>query len=634
VETPGAETALGPRVERPHVLREYALLADGERGVLVGPRGEFVWMCFPRWHDDALFSSLVGGRGGYAITPQGRLVWGGYYEPGTLIWTSRWVTERGVVECREALALPTSPERAVLLRQVKPRTTSARLEVVLDLRARFGRETMRDLERGDDGTWRGRVGGVCFSWTGGASAHLEQYEDGGDALILPVELEAGEQHDLVLVLEVGGLPRAPDPEVAWGRTEAEWRRRVPVIDRTVAERDSRHAYAVLSGLTSEGGGTVAAATTSLPERAEQGRNYDYRYVWIRDQCYTGQAVARHGAHRLMDDAVRFVRERLLADGPELKPAYTVTGREVPDEHRVGLAGYPGGGDTVGNRIGSQFQLDAFGEALLLFAAAARHDRLDADDWHAAELAADAIAQRWREPDAGIWETGLHHWTHGRLMCAAGLRAMAERRRSGERAAAWLSLAEAMTADVATSAVHPSGRWQRAPDDERLDAALLLPAVRGAVPSHDPRSVATLRAVERELTSDGFVYRYRPDERPLGTSEGAFLLCGFFMALACSQQRPRRGGPLVRAQQIRLRATGLADRGVRCHGAPATWKPPTSLRSCAPARNRGRTVPDGCGRWLAVGPEAARQLRCQFPDRAVKPSFFGFGRRVAAGRCLF
>ena len=64
----------------PHTLREYALPADGERGVLVGPRGDFAWMCFPRWHDDAVFSSLIGGDTEYSITPEGRFVWGGFYE--------------------------------------------------------------------------------------------------------------------------------------------------------------------------------------------------------------------------------------------------------------------------------------------------------------------------------------------------------------------------------------------------------------------------------------------------------------------------------------------------------------------------------------------------------------------------
>ena len=84
------ETPLG--VEMPHVLHEYSLLADGERGILVGPRGDFAWMCFPRWDSSAVFSSLIGGAGVYAITPRGRSVWGGYYERGSLIWRSRWIT--------------------------------------------------------------------------------------------------------------------------------------------------------------------------------------------------------------------------------------------------------------------------------------------------------------------------------------------------------------------------------------------------------------------------------------------------------------------------------------------------------------------------------------------------------------
>ncbi len=83
----------------PHVLREYALLADGERGAIVGPRGDVVWMCAPQWHGDAVFSTLIGGSGCYAITPADpRFVWGGYYEDGSLIWRSRWVTTRGIIE--------------------------------------------------------------------------------------------------------------------------------------------------------------------------------------------------------------------------------------------------------------------------------------------------------------------------------------------------------------------------------------------------------------------------------------------------------------------------------------------------------------------------------------------------------
>ncbi|HEX5348895.1 MAG TPA: trehalase-like domain-containing protein [Pseudonocardiaceae bacterium] len=82
----------------PHVLRDYALLADGERGVLVGPQGDFAWMCAPRWDSDAVFATLIGGPGAYAVTPVERHVWGGYYEQGSLIWRSRWITTSGIVD--------------------------------------------------------------------------------------------------------------------------------------------------------------------------------------------------------------------------------------------------------------------------------------------------------------------------------------------------------------------------------------------------------------------------------------------------------------------------------------------------------------------------------------------------------
>ncbi len=103
---------------QPTVLREYALVADGERGIVVGPHGEMVWLCFPRWDSPAVFASLIGGEGGYQVAPSGRYVWGGSYEPGSLIWRSRWVTGSGAVECREALSLPGRPDQMTVLRRV------------------------------------------------------------------------------------------------------------------------------------------------------------------------------------------------------------------------------------------------------------------------------------------------------------------------------------------------------------------------------------------------------------------------------------------------------------------------------------------------------------------------------------
>src|SRR5579875_1534105 len=527
----------GAAVFGPHVLREYALVADGERGGLIGPHGDLAWLCAPRWDSDAAFCELIGGGGAYSVTPADpRHVWGGYYEPGGLIWRSRWITGDAVIECREALAFPGDPRRVVLLRRVSAVRGDARVRVLLGPRAGFGRHGSHGLGR-DGGIWSGRSGPLRWRWQGGGQAQPRPDGHGrGQLLALELTVPAGSRHDLVLELGEDTLPaEPPDPAETWRATEAAWDRCRPRLQQTTAPRDALHAWAVLRGLTSRDGGMVAAATTSLPERADSGRNYDYRFAWIRDQAYAGLAAARAGAHDLLDAATGFVTARLLDDGPQLKPAYTVSGGPVPDEQSLGLPGYPGGADKTGNWVNQQFQLDGFGEALELLAAAGRLDRLPPDGWRAAKAAADAIAKRRDDGDAGIWEIGNRHWTHSRLTCVSGLRAIAAAPGAGAAVADCAALADAILAECAREAVHPDGYWQRSPDDPRPDAALLLPPVRGALPGGDPRTVATLRTVRDQLAREQYVYRFRHDQRPLGDAEGAFLLCGFLMALAEHQQ---------------------------------------------------------------------------------------------------
>ena len=516
----------------PRVLREYALVADGERGALIGPDGSIAWLCAPCWDSPAVFSELLGGAGRYTITPADPWhVWGGYYENGTLIWRSRWVADWRT-ECREALAMPGDPHRVVLLRRIVAVDGPATVDVFLDVRADFGRARMTDVTRHgppQQGVWTGRSGALWFRWTGAGRA---RHRDGG--LGLTVELAEGEEHDLVMEISDREFSDAPpDPGSCWSATEDAWSRVVPDCGGLVAVADARHSYAVLRGLTSANGGMVAAVTSSLPERLEAGRNYDYRYAWIRDQCYAGLAVAAHGPHPLLAASVQFVTERLLADGPALMPAYTAGGEPVGDERELRLPGFPGGTPRCGNWVRGQFQLDAFGETLSLLAAAARHDMLAEDDWRAAVVAADAIEKRWQEPDAGIWEIDNQRWAHSRMACVSGLRAIAAAvsapGHKNPEAARWSSLADAIAASLA-DCVHPSGRWQRAPGDELVDAALLVSMFRGGFDLADPRSQATIAAVREELAADGFIYRFRHDSRPLHKAEGAFLLCGFWMAL--------------------------------------------------------------------------------------------------------
>lgn len=523
--------ATAPGVPRPHVLREYSFLADGCRGAVIGPRGDVVWMCAPLWHDDAVFSALIGGRGHYTIAPADDwFVWGGHYEDHSLVFRDRWVTSSGVLQCREALAAPGDPHRAVFVRRVTAPEAPTRFRVELNPRANFGRAGLRDVSC-EDGVWTARTGRLRIRWQGAPEAR----PDPEVGLVLDLDLRRGASHDFVLEVSDRALPtELPDAGICFAETENHWEILAHACTDSAAPRDAELALAILTGLTSPGGGMVAAATMSLPERAEAGRNYDYRYAWVRDQCYAGLAAASLGSHPLVADAVSFVASLLIEHGPQLAPAYTVTGEAVPDEsHLRGPVGYPGGSNKVGNWVNGQFQLDAVGESLQLFAAAARTGQITTEARQAVAVAVEVIGQRWREPDAGIWELEPRLWTHSRLACVAGLRAVATPGLllDGGAAARCESLADLLLAEAGKVSTHASGRWQRAPDDERVDAALLLPTVRGALSPNDPRAVATRRAVMEELSRDGYTYRFRQDDRPLHEAEGAFLLCGFIEALA-------------------------------------------------------------------------------------------------------
>jgi alpha,alpha-trehalase len=210
---------------------------------------------------------------------------------------------------------------------------------------------------------------------------------------------------------------------------------------------------------------------------------------------------------------------------------------VPSERCLPLPGYPGATPGIGNHAGTQFQLDTLGEALVLLAAADRVDRLDSTSLRALETLVHLIQDHGNLPEAGIWELDDRRWAHSRLMCAAGLRAVAQRRRDTSsrsrcRASEWEDLADRLVSEVDADCLHPSGRWQRSPDDPSVDAALLLPGIRGAVPAHDARNRLTVAAVRDDLSDDGYVYRFCQDPHStLHGAEGAFVLSGFHMALA-------------------------------------------------------------------------------------------------------
>ena len=325
----------------------------------------------------------------------------------------------------------------------------------------------------------------------------------------------------------------------WRQTDAAWQQAVPALDSGLAPRDTRRSYAVLAGLTSHSGGMVAAATTSLPERAEAGRNYDYRYVWIRDLCYAGQAVAAHGPDHnpdggLLDRAVGFVAERLLSDGPKLAPAYTTTGEPVPDQISPQPARLP-----RRRRHHRQLGQPAVPTRRLRRSPPpirrsrsprpTRRPRLDSSPHRRRRdhPTLDRTRRRHlgnRQPPLDPQPPHRRCWTtrrrrgqpHRQLCCGMAAAGRSPRRRHRRPRPA------------------PDRALATLPRRPGLDAALLLPGLRGAVAPDDPRTPATLHAYLRDLTLDGYAYRFRHDDRPLPEAEGSFLLCGFLVAMSLHQ----------------------------------------------------------------------------------------------------
>ena len=293
----------------------------------------------------------------------------------------------------------------------------------------------------------------------------------------------------------------------------------------------------------------------------------------------------------------------------------------------------------------QFQLDALGEVLQLLAAAARLDRLDRRRLAGREIAVAAIEERWTKPDAGLWELDDQQWTHPGWPAwpAAGYRGRGRRaaRRPGHRQAAagpgWPTRSWPASAD----AVHPTGRWQRAPDDERVDAALLLPLIRGARRAgrsadrrhhRGPSSRAQRRRLRLPVPAG---------RRPLHEAEGAFLLCGLWMARRRTPAATRRGrawfersraacGPAgIYTEEFDVHQRQLAATCRRRSCTPACWRPPSGCSAQLMTARSDRPSDSSKKRSGSTNMTQCRDHRGQRGIGRRLRSCSGAGRRTCA-----
>ena len=311
----------------------------------------------------------------------------------------------------------------------------------------------------------------------------------------------------------------------------------------------------LKGLTfAPTGAVIAAATTSLPETPAGGRNWDYRYTWIRDTAATLWALYALGFDWEANDFFHFVADVAAAEGGDLQIMYGVDGERALQESTLDhLSGYDGARPVrIGNAAYAQRQHDVWGAvvgAIDLYTRA--HERVDDRLWAIVQTQVRRALEHWQEPDQGIWEvrSGPQHFTFSKVACwvaaDAGAR-LADGRGEKKLAAEWRTAAEQIRADVLAHAVDERGVFTQHYGGTALDASVLLIPLLRFLPPDDERVRSTVLAIADELTEDELVLRYRVNETEDGLTgeEGTFTICSFWLVSALVQI-----GELARARAL-------------------------------------------------------------------------------------
>jgi GH15 family glucan-1,4-alpha-glucosidase len=294
------------------------------------------------------------------------------------------------------------------------------------------------------------------------------------------------------------------------------------------------------------GAVIAAATTSIPEAPDSGRNWDYRYCWLRDSYFVVQALNRLGATKTMSGYVRYIYNVSVNHGEHLQPVYAISGGADLTEREISsLAGYRGMGPVrVGNQAYEQIQNDSYGAIVLAatqyFFDWRLHNRAGLEQFRQLERLGEKAVELFDQPDAGLWEyrgrTQVHTYSALICWCAADrLIKVARLLGATDRAEYWAEQAERMHAVIYESAWDEQRQaFTEGFENDHLDASLLTMHNLGFVPADDPRFLATIEAIGKELKRGRHLFRYGQED-DFGLPENAFNICTFWYieALAAS-----------------------------------------------------------------------------------------------------
>jgi alpha,alpha-trehalase len=541
-------------------IADYAFLSNCHTGALVAPDGSIDWLCVPRFDSPSMFGALLDRQAGsFRLGPFGVNVPSArIYEPGTNTLLTTWHTESGWILVRDALTMgPTEGEDSVTPHTRPPADEDGDHMLV---RTALCLEGQVDLDLVCEPVFDYGRTPAEWSLVEGDGRHVADASGAGQTVRLQTDMKLGIEGERARARHTLQQGEQVYCTLSWAEDLAcpqhldDANRRLAATTRfwrrwLAASRKADHRWRAVierSALTIKGltymptGATVAALTTSLPETPGGERNWDYRYTWIRDSTFTLQALHWLNLDWEADEFMQFVADLEPNSDGGLQIMYGIDGRrDLSESTRDELSGYAGARPVrLGNGAFDQRQNDVFGAALDSILLHTRHSqRLPRRLWPIVEAQAKCATDVWREPDQGIWEARgkPQHYVSSKLMCWVALdRAakLAEIRGDATLRAQWRATADEIRADILENGVR-DGVLRQHYDTDSLDASTLLAPIFGFLPGEDERMRASVEAIARDLTENGFVLRYRTDETDDGLSgkEGSFLICSFWLVSA-------------------------------------------------------------------------------------------------------
>lgn len=511
---------------------------------LIDGSGRFVWACVPRVDGDPAFSALLGGvependtaRGLWAIDVADCVNIAQSYERNTAIVRTVLTDARGA--SAEIIDFCPRFERfnriyrpLAFVRIVRPLSGAPHIRVRLRPTADWG---ARDAER--------TIGSNHIRFlTSGATLRLTTT---APVSLINAETSFRLEREHVFFLGAdepfNGDLRATVQNM-YEYTRDHWREWVRGL-ATPLEWQSvviRAAIALKLCVHEETGAIVAALTTSIPEAPHSGRNWDYRFCWLRDAYYTIQALNRIGAADILEGYLGYLRNIIDATpNGRIQPLYGVGHEPVLDEWEAqGLPGFRGMGPVrVGNKAYEQDQHDVYGQIVLSNVQAFFDERLlrkaSIDDFHALEAVGERAYASYQAPDAGLWEfrSRVAPHTYSAVMCWAAcdrLANAAARLGLPERERFWRERAEEMRKTIEARAWNPDlESFTATLEGAGMDASLLQMLDTRFIAPDDSRFTSTLAVLEKELRRGSHVLRYASED-DFGLPETAFNFCTFW-----------------------------------------------------------------------------------------------------------